>query len=232
VNGATGPIRLGIVIPAANATLEAELPRFGPDLASWHFQRFAQLIRNKTDLAAGMAAILDSAAALPAARVRAIGVGYTAGSYAGGPAWDASLRAALAAGTGCPVHTAASAIVGALERLAVRSVAMVSPYSADVNRRAARYLTASGFTVTRVDGEPPPGPAGDVAPDEIEAAVRNLDRTGADAVLISCTGLRTLALITDLEQAIGLPVVSSNLALLWAMTAEAGLRLSGPGSLT
>lgn len=224
-------MRLGIVIPAANTTLESELPGSGLDDASWHFQRFGQLIRGRDDLEAGTASIVESSGALTAARVRAIGVGYTAGSYTGGPEWDASLRAAVAARTGGPAHTAASAIVGALARLLVRTVAVVSPYNREVNRRAADYLTASGFVVTAMVGEAPLGPAGDVTPEEIEATVRALDVTGADAVLISCTGLRTFNLIDPLELAIGLPVVSSNLALLWAMTAEVALPVTGPGSL-
>ena len=220
--------RLGIVIPAANTTLEAELPRFGADGVTWHFQRFGQLISDQADLESGMAAIVESAAVLTAARVSAVGVGYTAGSYTGGPAWDARLRAAIAEHTECPVHTAASAIVDALARLRVHSVAVVSPYSVQVNARATRYLTASGFTVTHVVGEPPPGRAGDVAPEEIETIVQNLDRTGAECVLISCTGLRTLALIPDLEQTLNLPVVSSNLALLWALSSAPGV--PGPGT--
>lgn len=230
MTGDTPAVRLGIAIPAGNTTLENELPVFGSGV-SWHYQRFSQLIRTRDDLVAGTAAIVECCAVLKAARVEAVGVGYTAGSYTGGVAWDESLRSAIVDQTSCRAYTAASAIVDALDHLSVRAVAVFSPYSPEVNERAAAYLQESGLSVTGVAGEQPDGPAGDVTAEMILANVRQLDRGGADAVLISCTGLRTLGLVELLEDELGMPVVSSNLALLWAMGAGAGIQLSGPGRL-
>jgi maleate cis-trans isomerase len=45
--------------------------------------------------------------------------------------------------------------------------------------------------------------------------------SGADGVLISCGGLRTFEVIETLERDLGLPVVTSNQAALWA-----GLRMT------
>lgn len=222
--------RLGIGIPAGNTTLENELPVFGAG-ASWHYQRFSQLIGTPDDLVAGAAAIVECCAVLKAARVEAVGVGYTAGSYAGGVAWDESLRSAIVDQTGCRAYTAASAIVDALDHLSVRAVTVFSPYGPEVNERAAAYLWESGLSVTGVSGDQPDGPAGDVTQEMTLANVRQLDCGEADAVLISCTGLRTLALIDLLEEDLGMPVVSSNLALLWAMATGAGIQLGGPGRL-
>ena len=44
----------------------------------------------------------------------------------------------------------------------------------------------------------------------------------SEAVFVSCTALRTSAIIEELEQALGKPVVTSNQALVWH-----SLRLSG-----
>ena len=54
-----------------------------------------------------------------------------------------------------------------------------------------------------------------------------------DGIFLSCTNLRTLDLIMPLEESIGLPVISSNLALAWHLgkltgTADA---MVGPGRL-
>lgn len=223
--------RLGIVLPAANTTLEVELPRWFGEDTSWHFHRFEQMIRSADDLAAGAAAIAAAAAALVPARIAAVGVGYTAGSFVGGLDWDARLRDEVTAACGAPAATAASAIVAALRRFGVESVAAVSPYSPAVNERLNDYLTSAGYTVRRVVGEPPPGRAGEVPIEEVERMAVDLDASDADLVLISCTGLRTMSLIDELESRIGKPVVSSNQTLAWALLMESGTTAAGPGAL-
>ena len=56
---------------------------------------------------------------------------------------------------------------------------------------------------------------------------------GSDALLIACTDLPTLPLVPDLEAALGVPVVTSNNATLWAALRAAGIgdRLEGLGRL-
>ena len=44
-----------------------------------------------------------------------------------------------------------------------------------------------------------------------------LGRGEVDAVFLSCTNLRTLDVIDEIEAELGLPVVSSNQALAWHM---------------
>jgi maleate isomerase len=56
----------------------------------------------------------------------------------------------------------------------------------------------------------------------------DFDPAGADAVLITGTGMPSLRLILALGPALGLPVLSSNLCLAWALTG--GRARSGPES--
>ena len=55
-----------------------------------------------------------------------------------------------------------------------------------------------------------------IAPASIKAAARAAAK-GAQAVFLSCTNLRTLDIIDDLEAELGLPVISSNQVLAWHM---------------
>lgn len=224
-------VSLGVVLPAANSTLESELPRWVSTGSSWHFQRFQRLIREVDDLGLGADAIIDAARVLRPVVPRAIGVGYTAGSFVGGPAWDRELRQRIEEACEAPAATAAWAIDQALRHLGARAVAAVSPYAPAVNQRLRSYLEGAGYDVWRVVGEPPPGRAGEVPLSEIEQMVADLEVADADVVLISCTGLRTMALIPKLEGQIGRPVVSSNQALAWAMLRAAGTSEHGPGRL-
>jgi maleate cis-trans isomerase len=56
---------------------------------------------------------------------------------------------------------------------------------------------------------------------------RSLDRSSADAVLIVSTNLPTLAILEQLEEDTGLPVISSNQSLLWWSLRTLGLGTAG-----
>lgn len=225
--------RLGFVIPAANTTLEVEAPLVLKETASSHFQRFGQLVRSQDDLAPAQDAIVAAAQVLVSARIAALGIGYTAGSYAGGTTWDGNLRARVSDAIGRPAITAADAIIRCLRTVGAARVAVVSPYSRQVNDGLRAYLDASGIGTTALVGSPPRGPAGEVPIPEVEQLALSVDRAGAHALLIACTGLRTMTLIEALERRTGLPVVSSNLALLVTLLDSVGPRPTIPryGSL-
>jgi maleate isomerase len=189
------------------------------------------VVRTTEDLEDVRVAIMEAATTLAAARVCCLGVGYTAGSYFGGLAWDVDLREEISQQVGVPVATAASAIVAALGHLGMRTVAVVSPYAPAVNEQLLAYFAATGIEVSALTGEPPTGPAGEVPLHDISRMVTRLDLAAADGVLISCTGLRTMALLNELEKRTGRPVVSSNQALLWALGRAADLRLAAPSRL-
>ena len=66
------------------------------------------------------------------------------------------------------------------------------------------------------------------------AAMLEVGRTeGVQAIFTSCTNLRTFNAIEPVEEALGVPVVSSNQALLWDMLrlADVEARGWGPGRL-
>jgi maleate isomerase len=225
--------RLGVVIPAANTTLEAEFPFILAGIATCHFHRFTTLVRTVADLDEAARGIAAAADTLAAARVSVVGVGYTAGSFLGGTGWDADLRRTIEDASGVPVLTAASAIVHVLRSNGLGRVAVVSPYSTAVNDQLRAYLQGGGIGIAALVGSPLPGAAGDLPIAEVEALALAVDRSEADGFLISCTGLRTATLLDSLEVATGLPVISSGQALALAMLEAVGStdRVSGYGSL-
>lgn len=229
----TDMIRLGFVLPAGNTTLEAEVPPRLQGLGSAHYQRFVRLVRADGDIPEAERAITEAASVLRSAKVTVVALAYTAGSYVGGRGFDERLIAAMAAGSDAKATTAADAIVSALHALGAAKVAVVSPYAKEINDCCERYLTAAGVTVTAVVGSPPAGPAGAVPPEEIARMAAGAAGSGPDAVLISCTALRTMSLIDDLESSLKMPVVSSNSATLWAALHLAGstARIAGLGAL-
>ena len=67
----------------------------------------------------------------------------------------------------------------------------------------------------------------------MEAATELVRGAQVDGIFLSCTNLRTLDLITQLEAALNMLVLSSNLVLAWHLAQLSGNpeALSGPGRL-
>jgi maleate isomerase len=120
-----------------------------------------------------------------------------------------------------------SPLYGALEAfkvLGIRRIAMLTPYSDDVIRLMADYLTENEIEPVAlasyhfdVDYE-----ICSTAPRSILESAIKLDSKEAEACFIPCTGLRTSSIIERLERAIGKPVITAHQAMLWH-----ALRLAG-----
>lgn len=175
----------------------------------------AEAVSSIADVTAGARAV---AVARPAAVVYAC----TSGSFVGGLAGERALREALGAAAGVPGVTTSGALLDALRALGIGTVAIGTPYTADVTDRLVSFLGEAGHGVA---GCAYLGLSADIA--WVDAAtVRRLvaaaDSPKADAVFLSCTNLRTFGVLADLERELGKPVLSANQVSMWA-----GLRAGG-----
>ena len=66
---------------------------------------------------------------------------------------------------------------------------------------------------------------GTLATDQVVAMVRAADHPDAEAVLVPDTAMHTLAIVDELEAAVGKPVLTANQVTVWK-----GLQLLGPGA--
>ena len=159
----------------------------------------------------------------------ALAYGCTSGSYVLGSEGDAAIIDEMQAASGLPATTTSSAVVEALRVLGVQSVAVLSPHIDDLNDRLQAYLEAAGFTVAAMVGLNLRCDIEDVEPAETREIVESqVDRPDADAVFISCTGMRTAGVIDDIEMSLGKPVVTANQATLWHVGRLAGVGMGLP----
>ena len=112
----------------------------------------------------------------------------------------------------------------------------MSPYIETVAEPIRQAFAARGFAVpaTLSFGEKVEARVARIDPASIHEAALQVGRQGnVDAVFLSCTNLRTLDIIADLEDALGIPVISSNQALAWHMArlCPASPPIIGPGRL-
>lgn len=160
---------------------------------------------------------------------QAVAYGCTSGSYVLGPAGDAAIIQQMQAASGVPATTTSSAVVQALRALGAQSVAVLSPHIDDLNARLHAYLEAAGFSVAAMVGLNLSCDIEAVEPAETQEIVESqVDRPDADAVFISCTGVRTAAIIEDLETSLGKPVITANQATLWRLAQLAGVSTATP----
>ena len=139
--------------------------------------------------------------------------------------------------TGLPVSTMSAAVVEGLRSLGARRIGVCTAYADEVNERLRAFLVASGFEVLALEGfglERFNAPSEKSEEDIIALAGRVCaEARRAEGLLISCGGLRTLAVGKTIEDTYGVPVVSSTPAALWTavrLVGESG-RVPGYGRL-
>ena len=136
------------------------------------------------------------------------------------PVYESELAQELSRITGAPTVTIMGAVVEELNRLGEERVALLSPYSPEVNETIQRSLEASGFQVAYVAGMDCPDAFGiaDAQPEQILEFVRDhLPGVKADCLFISCANLRSLEAIDAIREVSPIPVVTSNQAVLEAV---------------
>ncbi len=114
--------------------------------------------------------------------------------------------------------TPIEAATAALEAIEARRIALITPYADDINQRLRDHLQLHSFEVPIMGSwnESADAKVGCISPESIRKAVMELGISDqVDAIFISCTNLRALSLIRDLEAELGKPVISSNQALGW-----------------
>ena len=161
----------------------------------------------------------------------AVGFACTGSSYGVEPAEDRRRAEEVAARKGYPVVTAAQAVRAALDTLGVGAIALVSPYPVWLTEACRSYWERSGMRVSAQRLQLPSeirrkrtGIYG-LTSTEVLEAVASFDVRGAQAILLTGTGMPSLRVILELEPAYGVPVLSSNLCLAWALgtiTAQGG----------
>jgi maleate isomerase len=199
---------VGVLLPWANVAVETELPRLGLRNTVFHYARLVPASRTTAvdesfwhGLREASAQALDSLSHITLdTRVLAC----TSAGFTGGPPLPAG------------VFTAFDALTAALVGKGLHRVVLATPYPASVTETEAVALAGAGVGVLAhaslgLDDGYPGIPAARVAELVEQFSKKALD--AADAVVLSCTGWHTLAVVPELERRFGKPVFSSNLAM-------------------
>jgi len=221
--------RIGLIVPATNTATEFELRPLLPEGVILCVAR--ALSSREPDQVKRLSGYWDQAlkAAREVAEVKPDLVVWacTSGSFVGGVGYDRRLAEAMEAEAKAPVVTTSTAVIEALQVLRVERIAMGTPYPQPVTDLEKRFFEDSvpGLRVVR-DGIidlSDPYSRGLIRPEEAYRLALRVDAPEAQAVFLSCTDLRTFPIVEAAEQALGKPVISSNLVTLWAAMRRLGL---------
>ena len=177
---------------------------------------------------------VETAARRLAARgAEAVALMGTSLSFYRGAAFNRDLIARMEAASGVPCTTMSVSVAAALRALGARRVAVGAAYGERVNAPLRAFLEEEGFAVVRLEA---------MGIEDVEAIfcvteaeLLALGRKaaaggGADALFLSCGGLRTLSVTAPLEAETGLPVVSSAVAGVWGAMRLVGVGQAIPGA--
>ena len=131
--------------------------------------------------------------------------------------------------------TLVTGVVDALEELKVKNLVVGTPYLDEINTKEAEFLINKGFSVLNIQGlNLTKGiEFGTVTPEYWIKFALEINEAAADAIFLSCGGIRSTEVIDRIEQKVGKPVITSNQAQMWSCLRRAGVedKILGFGEL-
>jgi maleate isomerase len=229
--------RIGVLVPFTNTNLEPDLALMAPPGLSLHIARMGGYdedeVPDETQMQGLGAMDLDETLALlSGAKPDVVLYGCTSATLTHGPGFDRDLATRIHARSGAATVTAAGALVHALATLGATRIAFASPYVPAINDMAIGFLAEMGIeTVARadMDGALSNEGQGALTPQDVTALALRADHPDAQALVLSCTDMRAVECVADVEARLGKPVITSNQAMLFQTLQTLGIAEPVPG---
>jgi len=221
--------RVGLLIPSSNTMMEVDFIRGLPSSCQLHTGRM--YMEDTTE--EGEIRMLDEFA-LPAARdvgtarPDVIVFGCTSAGALRGNDYDAELCERITEIAGAPAVSTIASVRSAIVASGARRVGVITPYVAELNDKIKASIEADGVEVVKIAGlgMTENFAIARVPHDEIvDFAVRSLAGLKIDLAFASCTNFGAVQAIPAISERLGVPVVTSNQAVLAATIERLGLSL-------
>jgi arylmalonate decarboxylase len=215
----------GVLIPSTNTTVEIEC-RLLPVEYQAHVGRLMTSTPGRTFAPSRDEDIDYQSRLLGTAKVELVILAQTSASLFAED-YDEVVTRRMSAGAGAPAVTSAQAVGRAVRALGATRIGLVSPYSEEVNRRAADLFARNhGIATVALEGfgATDSYAIGNLGPEHARDAFRRIDRPEIEVLVVPGGNFPTMQSIAAWEREFNRPVVTTNQASFWAM-----LRLLGPG---
>jgi maleate isomerase len=216
--------RVGLLVPSSNSVMEVDFYRSLPHDTTLHTSRMYL----DDDTLSGEERMLDrftvsAVAALGTVQPHVVVFGCTSGAALRGQEFDREICARIGTMTGAATVSAVASVNRALLETRATRVALVTPYSDQVNRRVKACIEAQGIEVSAMHGMGLSTIDGaSVAPEAIYSFVQASvgPRVHGEALFIAGTNYQAMGALSLLKMTYDVPIVTSNLAALQAVKRE------------
>lgn len=221
------PYRIGLIVLNTDETTERDYQRMLPaDGDVMYYTTRVQTVnpvtisnlRKMSHQLSGAASLL-----LPDVALDVITYSCTSGALAIG--YDEVVDQIRAGGrSDIQVVTPLTAASEAFKTLGIKSISLLTPYIDSVTQLIREYIEHEGVLVLNTKSFYVENDV-DIArlnPTDIKAAALETFESGADALFLSCTALRAADVLQNLEDELGIPVLSSNQCTFWQALRSAG----------
>ena len=214
-------VRVGLVVPSSNVTIERELPAILGGVSGHQFSFHSSRVSMNS-------VSLDGLRAMNVQRERAVEelldasvdvllYGCLIAVMSEGPGAHVEVEAAIreqAAKRDARVEvlSSAGALVTALRIMEARRIALVMPYVDSLARLTVKYLEEEGFEVGgwTALGESDNRRVGCIPNAVVAQAARELDLTGVDVLVLSaCVQMPSLHIVQSMEDEFGVATISA-----------------------
>jgi maleate isomerase len=223
---------IGLIVLAVDSTIEHDYRAILPlDGIALYITRipFPNQVTPET-LAAMEADLIDSAALIhPGRRLDVLAFGCTSGTIVIGE--DETFAKLREVRPGIECTSPMTAGVAGCKALGCKSMALITPYTRDINQMFRDFLEARGVTVPVMAtfNNPNDGEVARISDASLRDAILDVGRAEVDAVFVSCSSLHVTPVIEECEAALDKPVMSSNQAMAWHSLRLAGVDDKIPG---
>ncbi len=233
--------KIGVLVPFTNTNLEPDFELMRPPNTTIHFQRMGGYDVDEipgSDQMAGLGAsdISYDLRMISGVRPDVVLYGCTSATLTHGPSFDSDLSDKIKAGSGAVSLTAAGSLIAGLKALGATSIGFSSPYLGEINEQAMAFLKSNGIdTVNCADVGRKLGNygQGELTPDDVFELACQADHPDAQAIVLSCTDMRSVEAVERVEATLNKPVVTSNQAMMFCLMQALDLPRHGrlPGKL-
>ncbi len=234
--------KFAVLIPSTNTSVQPEFDGMRPPGVTNHVSRikipndplhndedFRKLVEN---IAAAQLEAVDSAMSCEPDHIV---LGISVETFWGGLTASRKLNAELEAHTKLGVTGGAEACATAFSKLGVKRIAVITPYFPVGDKNVKQFFEESGYEVKRLKGLKCASPVliAHVQPEELRAAVEEVDADDVDAVIQVGTNLAFGALAAKMEAERKKPILAINTAIYWHALRKNGIgdKVSGWGRL-
>ncbi|XDZ66992.1 arylmalonate decarboxylase [Alphaproteobacteria bacterium LSUCC0684] len=217
--------KLGFILMSTDLAAEADFMDMAPEGVGVHITRLKTEDYTTTEtLSRHIEHMADAAARLqPDVKPDVVSYSCTSGSIVNGEerVFEEIRKGAPWAKPMCIV----TGVVDALREIGAQKIVVGTPYLDEINTAEAEFLIKKGFDILDIQGlNLETGiEFGRVTPAYWKEFALEIDRPDADAIFLSCGGIRALEVAEEIEEATGKPVITSNQAQFWSCLRRAGI---------